>query len=167
MNKRLSYFSAEGVKCNFESLFENPEEVVDVLNCANRTPRDLITLLSKIYDEQSNFDIDSKFFSSNSVRDGFDKFLFEYDFNSIYPKQKGVQITGISLIEKIKKIGKTDFTISELASATKQSTQAARSHINLMLKYGIVNETSNPDDGRSNIYQVKDPVVKSIIERLS
>ena len=165
LNKRLQYFSIDETKYSFDDLFENQSDGDKVLRCANRTPRDLITLLGKIYDEQSHTKIEVKYFSSKSVRDGIDKFLIDYDFNSIYPKQKGVQITGISLIEKIKRLGKTEFTISDLAASTKQGVQTARSHIGLMLKYGIVIEIPNPTDGRSNIYQVKDPVVKSIIEK--
>ena len=165
IDNRLLFFSNRKLKSN--DIFESSEDLQLVFKCANRSPRDVIILLSKIYDEQEILNNSSIKFSTESVFKGINSFINSYDFHSIYPKQKGAQIDIMGLIAKLEKVAKSEFLVSDLASVTKVGPQAASSHIKLMLKYGLVAEIPNPEDGRIKKYLINDPVVKMIIEGIS
>ena len=71
-------------------------------------------LLARIYDEQSKIDGNVKKFSDDAVKQGMNSFCQNFEYELFYP-----QMTIKDVVNRILKVGKTEFIISDLASATK------------------------------------------------
>ena len=89
MEKRLNYFSLDNIKhYSLNRIIENEKEIFSIIALANRSPRDLILLLSYIYDEQTIIDENSTILSSDAIEKAKKKYCIEYAYYSHYPTKK-------------------------------------------------------------------------------
>lgn len=162
MEKRAKYFS-KGI-ISFERLFQKSEHLDAVIYLSNGSPRDLLRLMSNIYDEEDSLPSSIGLFSDSSVSQGILKFLSNYDFRSLYPSQReGSRHQDItSIIAKLKKIGKTTFRSKDLISTFKISQPSAANYTKIMKNFGVIKEDKETV-GQEKQYSITDPKIEYIV----
>lgn len=162
IDKRTNFFSKGS--SSFQQLFQNTSDSDFVIEIANGSPRDLLRLLSSIYDEQENNPTNLGLFTSLSVNKGILKFLSEYDFYALYPAQRGTKQDIKNIISKLKQIGKPkDITVKDLIRVLKYSYQGAISNIKVMKNYGVLEENTLKSS-TEKFYEIADPKISFIVE---
>jgi hypothetical protein len=162
MDKRILYFS--GNTRSFSSLFENETDLKSVTNISNKSPRDLISSLSDIYDYQTSND-NSTVLESDSVSKGLIKFAKRYDYLSIYPSRTGKNKDVISMIKLILRTRKINLTILDLNSTFNQKTRWSLGKLESMVRYKLVEEDSKLGLNGEKVYTVLDPKLIHLIKR--
>lgn len=159
LDKRLFFFSIGKVKTR--DLIKKPKDHKNILNMSNNSPRDLLRLMSYIYDEQANEDIGVKFLYSKNVSKGIKKFVKEYDYYSMYPK-KGTKEDIYNVINEILKIRLVEFTVKDIIRLRKISHTTAMSHIRIMKNYNLIEESNETPD-KIKYFKIKDPKILFLI----
>jgi hypothetical protein len=162
IDKRILYFS--GNTRSFSSLFENQADIQNVITISNKSPRDLISCLSDIYDCQTS-NGNSTVFESNHVSKGLIKFANRYDYLSMYPSRTGKNKDVISMINLILRTRKVNITILDLNSTFNQKTRWSQVKLESMVKYKLVEEDSKLGSNGEKIYSVLDPKLIHLIKR--
>jgi len=161
MRRRINYFSSGNA--SFEGLFQDRDNLDIILKLANKSPRDLLHLMSTIYDQQSEINPGLGLISNLSISRGIIQFLSNYDFYSIYPAQRGTKQDIKGIISKLKKMNKLEFKVRDLATILKVTPKASSSHIKIMRNYGIVKEKEDIA-GSEKEYIICDPKIRYIIK---
>jgi len=162
IDKRILHFSSNTRR--FSSLFENESDKVNVLNISNKSPRDLISCLSDIYDHQTSND-KSIFLDSDSVSKGLIKFAKRYDYLSMYPSKTAKNKDVLSMINLILRTRKMNLTILEMNSTFNQKTKWSLGKLEAMVRYKLVEEDSKLGSNGEKVYTVLDPKIKHLISR--
>lgn len=156
LSRRLSYFALH--KSNVNVILGSEQQLDKIIEMANGSPRQLTMLLSRIYEEQSKINNSANAFSEEAVRLGMQNFSQTFEYELFFP---GMSIKDV--VNRILKVGKIKFSISDLASATKKSPQTASNWIRTMKNVGFVEEMEG-DSGKTKIYKVTDPKIIYMIE---
>lgn len=161
LQNRLNHFAISN-PYNMNRLI--PQSEIDtIIDLAYKSPRDLIRLLSTIYDEQENNDNNSKSFTIENIQKGKLKFCSNYDYYSIFPSKRGTREDIVSIINRILKVGRLKFRGTDLAATYKFSSQSANSYVKLMRGYvlidGIDENTAGPKE-----FEVVDPKIRLLIK---
>lgn len=154
--RRLMFFAIH--KSNVNEILGNEKQLDKVIEMANGSPRQLTMLLSRIYEEQSKINNSANVFSEEAVRLGMQNFSQTFEYELFFP---GMSIKDV--VNRILKVGKTKFSISDLASATKKSPQTASNWIRTMKNVGFVDEVEG-ESGKTKVYRVTDPKIIYMIE---
>ena len=162
IDKRILHFS--GNTRNFSGLFSNLADKENVINISNKSPRDLISCLSNIYDYQTS-NSDSTNFETESVSKGLIKFANRYDYLSMYPSRTGKNKDVISMINLILRTRKINITILDLNTTFNQKTKWSTGKFEFMVKYKLVEEDSKLGLNNEKIYNVLDPKLMHLIKR--
>lgn len=157
LSRRLSFFSQQKVK--MDEIFDDRLRLDKVIELANGSPRQLTMLLARIYEEQSKIDRNVRSFSDKAVQLGMNNFCQTFEYELFYPKMSIKDV-----VNRILKVGKTDFTISDLASATKKSVPTASGWVRTMKNVGFVEETEGDNSGKAKVYKVIEPKILYMIE---
>lgn len=167
IDKRLRYYSANKINLvNFNSLISNEIDKIDIVRLCNKSPRDLIILLSEIFQEQSNRKPKVSTFDNDSIRKGMINFCRNYDFDSITPSKTGKNKEVRSMINKILRLKMTRFTHKDLTSALNQNDNQSIGQIKIMITYRLIREEEFPDTNGMKIYEIIDPKVEFMIKHL-
>lgn len=161
INERLKHFSNR--KVSIESILPNTDSVQRILSLAYKSPRHLIMILSKIYDEQEIIDPNVKQFSEKAVEAGILNFAKSFDFPSLYPSEKGKKTYIVNVVNRMLKVGKVEFQSTDLVNTFKFTTQSANNDIKIMRDYGLIIEVSNVG-GTSKKYQIVEPRIEYLIK---
>ncbi len=161
VNRRLNYFSDN--KITLEGLFEGGD-ISNVIETVNKSPRQVIQLLSRIYDEQQATDDGVSFFSKSVKESGIKTYVSNYDFPSMYPGESGKKSYIVSVVNTLLKVGKIRFRTQDLVAAKKYSSQAANSDIRLMRDYALIEEDRRVP-GPAKEYVVTHPTIRYMIEK--
>jgi hypothetical protein len=159
LEKRIRYFSSG--KKEPRDLFSQ-KSLDNVINIANKSPRDLLTICSTIYDEQSIIDISAKQISDLAVNNGIKNFVVRYDYVSYYASAE-IATKIISLINRLQLLGKITFTNKDLAGSMKKGVQSASNQTREMRDYGFVHEEDYTENSEK-IYRVIDPKITYLID---
>jgi hypothetical protein len=162
IDKRILHFS--GNTRSFSSLFSNEADKENVISISNKSPRDLISCLSHIYDYQTVND-DSAKFESESVSKGLIKFANRYDYLSMYPSRTGKNKDVISMINLILRTRKINITILDLNTTFNQKTRWSSGTLESMVKYKLIEEDSKLGPNNEIIHNVLDPKLMHLIKR--
>jgi len=162
IDKRIKYFSGRDRK--FNDLFDSGTEVKDVINISNKSPRDLISCMSDIYDYQSTKPDVSRF-DGTSVSKGLIKFAKRYDYLSMYPSKTAKNKDVLTIINNILRIKKTSFSIKDLNQTFNQKSNWSRRQVELMLKYNLIKENMILGPNNEKVYDVLDPKIIHLIKR--
>lgn len=154
--KRLEYFAVNKSKVN--EVLGDERQLDRIIDMANGSPRQLTMLLARVYEEQSKINTSVKSFSEEAVKLGMHSFSQTFEYELFFP---GMAIKDV--VNRILKVGKTKFTINDLASATKKSPQTASNWIRVMKNVGFVEELEG-DNGKMKVYSVIDPKIIYMIE---
>jgi len=161
IEKRVEYFSTG--KTTLNGMFLDLKDIDKLLYLANGSPRDLLRVLSAIYDEEENSPNSAGIFSTANVTKAIFKFLLNYDFYSVYPSQDKSRQDIKSIIAKLKKINKISFKAKDLISTFKFSQPASVSYIKVMKDFGVIKEDQEIT-GKEKQYSIVDPKVEYIVK---
>lgn len=161
IDKRLKYFSRDQNK-TIRNLIEGSNHIEYTIDLANNSPRDLLRLLSHIYEEQSIKNSSNKQFHKKALHEGKLKFIKNYDYYSVYSSRKGTKEDIVNNLTKLLRIGKKQFSIKDMVSSLKVSSQTAKSYLRIMKNYGLVRD-NDENTGTAKSYIVIDPKVSFLI----
>lgn len=164
ISKRITFFSKNKDK-TLVDLVLNENERTELIKVANKSPRDLISLLSDIYQEQSNSEQKVTSFDGQSISRGLISFCSNYDYDSIYPSKTGRNKEIKSMINRILTVRLVRFTIKQLTDTLKQTTAQSEGQIKLMIGYRLIREEEILGANNAKIYEVVDPKVEFLIKR--
>lgn len=149
IERRLQYFSDDKIQTLNQILSD--ESVENIIQMAQGSPRQIIMLLSRIYEEQSKMDAQVKRFSEHAIEEGTKVFCQCFEYQLFYPNSEIKQS-----IDRILMMNKNEFEITNLASVTKKSAVTAGNWVRTMISYGLVEEIEG-NNGRAKLYSVIDP----------
>lgn len=164
INKRIRHFSVKK-DLTLESIMPNLNERNEVLNVAYKSPRDLISCLGRIYQEQSNINPHVTEFGGSAISKGLIDFCSTYDYESVYPSKTGKSKDIKSTINKILQVKLTRFTLKNLSDTFTLSPAQAEGQIKLMIKYNLVREDDIMGANDVKYYEVIDPKIMFLIRR--
>ena len=162
LQKRLKYFSNDK-EIIFENLIEDNRKTEIILSLAYGSPRDLLMVLSSIYDAQQDINSDSKFLSDVATTRGIKKFLESYPFYTIYPPTKTGKEDIKRIIAKLVNLGRLQFQITDVASSLKICPPAATSYVKIWKNYGIIKEIPEAT-GQAKSYLIDDPKIEYMVK---
>lgn len=165
IDKRIKFFSIKNDK-TLADLVPNENDRNELLHIANKSPRDLISLLSDIYREQSNNNQNVTFFESQSVSNGLISFCSNYDYDSIYPAKVGRNKEIKAMINRILAVRLIRFTAKNLTDTFNQNNSQSEGQIRLMLNYRLIREDDILGNNNAKYYEVIDPKVEFLIKRI-
>lgn len=158
INNRLSYFSDKKV-IELKSII--PEKHIDtIIELTKQSPRHLIMLLSKIYDEQITIDAKSTMFCNDAVEKGLANFAQNFDFGTFYGGNNPETVK--KTVKTLLKIQKVEFESQDIVAAYKISTQAANGKIRTMLDYGLIDDIT--EGTKTKQYRISEPRIRFLIE---
>lgn len=160
IDERLKHFSNR--KVTIESILPDSEYVNKILKLAYKSPRHLIMLLSKIYDEQITVNTNVNKFSEEAIAKGILNYAKTFDFPSLYPGEKGKKSYIVNVVNRMIKVGKVEFQSTDLVNTFKFSTQSANNDIKIMKDYGLIIEVDNVGN-ISKRYQIVEPRIEYLI----
>ena len=165
INKRLLYFSDNKiVPVTFESLIKDPRDQALVLKLADCSPRSLIMLLSTIYNEPG-CSKDQIAFNKTAISNGTLRFCRTFDFESLRPSKLGRRNDYYNWINRILRIRKTTFSISDINGVFRQKSPTSQKHIEEMVKLGLIKENFVRDENEEIQYDVVDFRIQHLISR--
>ncbi len=154
---RLSYFSDKKVQC-LENIIPG-EYINSIYDLSQQSPRHMIILLSKIYDEQATTDETVTIFTKEAIEKGLANFAMSFDFCAFYAGVKPETMR--KTVQEIVKVHKNEFETRDLISAFKISTQAANNKIRTMQDYGLIKDITAGT--RAKRYKIVEPRISYII----
>lgn len=167
IDKRLYYYSLnKTVPVTLKSLIPFDNDRKTILSLAGGSPRALISLMSRLYDEEMgnnavNGDVIS--FSSTTISKGLVEFCRRFDYESLQPSKVSDKNNYYNWLNKVLLMKKPYFTISEICSVFNLKTTTARTYISQMEKLGIISpDASGGDD---TIYRTVDPRICYLMSR--
>ncbi len=165
INKRINYFSVTK-KLTLDQLVTNETERNDLIRLANKSPRDLITALAEIYQDQSNTNQIVNCFDSQCIHRGLISFCSSYDYDSIFPLSvkagKGKEIW--AMIKRLLTMQLTRFTVKQLNDTFGQGTAQSEGQIKIMENYKLIREDDILGLNNEVYYEVIDPKVEYLIK---
>lgn len=164
IDKRIAFFSKSNDR-TLKDLVENNKDRSELIRVANKSPRDLITLLSEIYQEQSNRSQTVDCFDSQSISAGMINFCANYDYDSIYPSKGGKNKEIKAMINRILAVKLIRFTAKQLTDTFNQNIAQSDGQIKLMLGYKLIREDDILGNNNAKYYEVIDPKVEFLIKR--
>lgn len=160
IDKRLLHFSNQ--KLTLEAVLPDSKYISQLIRLAYKSPRHLIILLSRIYDEQEIIDANVTQFSVDAIEKGIIVYAKSFDFPSLYPGEKGKKAYIVNVINRMLKVGKIEFRSSDLVSVFKVSTQSANNDIKIMREYGLIHEVDN-EGSQGKRYCIIEPRIQYLI----
>ncbi|MCU0158202.1 P-loop ATPase, Sll1717 family [Bacillus safensis] len=161
VEKRLGYFSNEQVA--IADVIGSPTEITKVINLAYKSPRHLIMLLSRVYDEQDIINSEVKSFDSTALSQGYRHFIINFDYPSLYPGKASRKDYIITVINKILRLKKLEFEVKDWVAEYKISNQKTSGDIKIIKEYALITEIDNPGSPKKK-YKVIEPRLRFLIE---
>ena len=167
IDKRLYYYSInKKVPVTLSSLIPFDNDRRTILCLAGGSPRSLISLMSRLYDEEMGNDAacgDVVSFSSETISKGLVEFCQRFDYESLQPSKVSDKNNYYNWLNKVLLMKKPYFTISEISSVFNIKVATARTYISQMEKLGIISpDVSGGDD---TIYRTTDPRICYLMSR--
>ena len=155
VDSRLGYFSDKKIT-SLESIL-NKDFIEEIISLASGSPRQLIQVLSHIYNEQNKLNSNVSKLSDEAIINGEKLFCQTFEYKSLFPTENIV-----SNINKLTKVGKIEFQISDLTSAFKVSSQTGNSWVWPMQNLGLIEEIDN-FGSKAKKYRIIDPKIAFLI----
>lgn len=169
IDKRLLYYSInKEVPVTLQSLipFENDRKTI--LTLAGGSPRSIISLMNRLYDEEMGNSVSNDVvisFSSTTISKGLIEFCKRFDYESLQPSRTSTSDKNnyYNWLNKVLLIKKPYFTISELCSIFNIKLTTARTYISQLVKLGIISPDASEND--DTIYRTTDPRICYLMSR--
>ena len=161
IDKRVKYFSNNSK--NTSDLLEKSHLLDEIISLSFRSPRDMLLIFSKIYQEQDNANSSSNVLTEESVKSGKLKFCKDYDYYSVYPSKRGSKADVTTNINRLLRIKKKVLKTNDFVSIAKMSTPTAISYIGILKNFNFIKELAEKD-GNAPQYEVIDPKISHLID---
>lgn len=152
INYRLAHFSNGKVTSLWNIVPEKHKQ--DILSLASQSPRQLLILLSKVYDEQAGMECTA--ICDDVVKQGLLNYAKDFDFVTYYVGSNARSI--VRCVKELLQVNKVEFGSKDLVAEFKISTQAANQKIQLMLSYDLIEDITVGSHTKK--YEVKDSRIK-------
>lgn len=162
LNRRVQFFSNS--KKTIKDIIPNDDALEQIIKLSNNSPRYLFRQLSYIYDQQSEIDNASTFFSPTAISKGQQSYALSFDYYAIYPTKRNSKEDIIVNINRILKIGKPIIKTKDFVEVYKVGSQAGNSYLKIVQEYDLVKQLTETDEGGARLYEVKDPVINHLIK---
>ncbi|WP_237275668.1 P-loop ATPase, Sll1717 family [Tenacibaculum ovolyticum] len=163
INKRIKHFSNNTL--DFDKLIENENDKNEIIKISHNSPRDLISVLGIIYNEQSNNNQEINNFEGKHISKGLINFASNFNYDSIYPSKSSKNKDIKAMINRILKTRQNRFHIKHLSDAYNQRTAKSEGQIKLMIQYKLIKEDEVLGENKIRYYDVIDPKVEYLIRR--
>lgn len=162
INARLEYFSSsKKTIIRLDEILQDPVSMDEIISISNKSPRDLLRLISYIYYEQANINNRAVYLSTQAIQKGILKFITEYEYYSISPfYTQGDDIQ--HCIKLLITSGKISFMIDNLIQDLKIDLHSANKMVSNLLKYSIIKEIGTLGNNAES-YKIIDPKVHWLI----
>lgn len=165
IDKRLRYFSVDkGSPVKFSSLIKYATDQQEIIELANKSPRDLIYILSEILKEQANRRSDVTELDDKAIRKGMIAFCKEYDYSSLIPTKAGKNKDIKSTINKLLSMRHVRFTQQKLEDGLNLQDHQALGYIRQMVNFGFIREEEILSESGKKIYEIIDPKIAFMIK---
>jgi hypothetical protein len=166
IDKRLQYFSINKKKpVSLDSLLPFKNDRFELIKVANKSPRDLISVLAEIYQVQANNNSKAESFEPECISKGLIKFCENYDYDSITPSKSGKNKEIKAMINRLLKVKLNRFCDRDLTKTFNQSTAQSEGQIKLMIQYKLIREDDILGNLGEKYFEVVDPKVEYLIKR--
>jgi GTPase SAR1 family protein len=165
IDKRITYFS-KGSDKKLNNLIPDSNDRNQLIKLGNKSPRDLISLLGAIYQEQANNNPEVNQFDDKSISSGMISFCKNYDYDSIHPSKTGRNKEIKAMINRILAVKLTRFTHKDLNKTFNQNNAQSIGQLKIMAFYKLIREEDILSPNSTKIYEVIDPKVEYMIKRL-
>jgi hypothetical protein len=162
IDDRLKYFSNQ--KIDLKRLLPDISCLDRLIKLAYKSPRHLIMLLSRIYDEQEMINSGSSLFSTEAIEKGILTFSKSFDFPTLYPGVASRKDYIVKVVNRLLRIGKLEFETKDIISVFKISSGSSNNDIKTMRGYGLIEEIAS-SGSPSKKYVVVEPRIKFLIEK--
>ncbi|MFV8374005.1 P-loop ATPase, Sll1717 family [Flavobacterium sp. GSP11] len=164
IDKRIAHFSINR-KITLKKLIPHENDRKELIHVAHKSPRDLISLLSDIYQEQSNNNQIVDCFERPSISKGLINFCSNYDYDSIYPSKSGRNKDIKAMINRILAVRLARFTIKQLTDTFNQNPAQSEGQIKLMINYRLIREDDILGPNNVKYFEVIDPKVEFLLKK--
>ena len=167
IDKRLQFYSInKEVSVTLKSLVPFDNDRKAILNLAGGSPRSLISLMSRLYDEESGVGGEGTIssFAPATIARGLVEFCKRFDYESQQPSKVSDKNNYYSWLNKVLMMKKPYFTSSEIANVFSVKNTTAQKYISEMVKMGI----TSPDiesSGEDTMYRTVDPRICYLMTR--
>lgn len=165
IDKRITFFSINGDK-KLADLIPDSNDRLELVKLGNKSPRDLISLLGSIYQEQANHNSEVSYFDDKSLASGMVSFCKNYDYDSIHPSKVGRNKEIKAMINRILAVKLTRFSHKDLNKTFNQNNAQSIGQLKIMSEYKLIREEDILGPNNTRIYEVIDPKVEFMIKRL-
>ncbi|WP_272022152.1 P-loop ATPase, Sll1717 family [Olleya namhaensis] len=163
INRRIKHFSNNTLDLN--RLIANDNDKKELIKISHNSPRDLISVLGVIYNEQSNNNQHVNKFEGKYISNGLINFSSNFNYDSIYPSKSSKNKDIKAMINRILKTRLNRFHIKHLSDAYNQRTAKSEGQIKLMIQYKLIKEDEVLGENKIRYYDVIDPKVEYLIRR--
>jgi len=165
IDKRLKYFSIVD-NISLDSLIIDENDKQELLKISHNSPRDLISSLGCIYNEQSNTNQDASKFESSAISKGLIIFSANYDYESLHPSKSGKKNSDIrSMINYLLQVRLVRFNFKDLKDTFGLTNSQADGRLKLMVQYKIIKADEIRGANDVQYYDVIDPKIEFLIRR--
>jgi hypothetical protein len=164
ITKRLRYFTRDS-SYSLDRLISNELLRDEVLELAHKSPRDLIRLLSCIYDVQLSRNMNQPQFADSNIQKGMVNFAKNYDYISVNPTAYSSNGEIMKYISKLLLNRQLEFDLKTINNTLHLKPAKTSQLLKNMLACGIIIENEIGKVGDIPMYRVVDPKIRFLIRR--
>ncbi|MBO5631175.1 MAG: hypothetical protein J5965_19065, partial [Aeriscardovia sp.] len=168
IDKRLQFYSVnKNMAVTLKSLVPFDNDKKTILTLAGGSPRSLISLMSRLYDEETGAGNEGAIvsFSSATIAKGLVEFCKRFDYESLQPSKVSDKNNYYSWLNKVLLMKKPYFTLAEIANVFSIKSTTAQKYVSEMAKMGIITPDVVNDEEGNAIYRTVDPRICYLMTR--
>lgn len=169
IDKRLKYYSInKDIPATLKSLVPLDNDRKTILELAGGSPRSLISLLCRLYEEETGDDNEGSSvssFSPSTISKGCIEFCKRFDYESLQPSKVSDKKNYYNWLNKVLMMKKPYFTQSEICSVFSIKMSTASKYISEMERMGIVAPVNENGDGAEPFFRILDPRISFLMSR--
>ncbi len=168
IDKRLSYYSVnKNVPVTMKTLVPIDGDRKMILELAGGSPRSLISLLSRLYDEETATSNQGHIisFSSATISKGVIEYCKRFDYESLQPSKVSDKKDYYGWLNKVLQMKKPFFTAVEVSDVFSVKPAVAVKYVTEMEKLGIITRDVVNDKDGNTVFRTVDPRICHLMSR--
>lgn len=169
IDKRLYYYSInKNLPVTLKSLvpFDNDRKLI--LDLAGGSPRSLISLLCRLYEEESGAGEEARSivsFSPTTISKGLIEYCKRFDYESLQPSKVSDKQNYYNWLNKVLQMKKPYFSTDDVCSVFSVKGATAVKYVAEMERMGIIAPDISSEDGDNTVYKTVDPRIRFLMAR--
>lgn len=169
IDKRLYYYSInKNLPVTLKSLVPFDLDRKQILDLAGGSPRSLISLLCRLYDEEAGAGEEARSivsFSPVTISKGLIEFCKRFDYESLQPSKVSDKQNYYNWLNKVLQMKKPYFSTDDVCGVFSVKGAIAVKYVAEMERMGIITPDLSGDDGDNTIYRTVDPRIRFLMAR--